>query len=305
MRTALEQDYPNLEVVVADDGSVDGTTDVILEFGQKYPGCIVPIVGGVNLGITGNCNRGLKHCKGKYIAFMGGDDIFYSGKISKQVAWMEADSTRVICGHDIEAFDSNTGKILGIKGCGMPNSEGEGAYNIIKYGPPSFFGGSSLMVRRDAIPSFGFDERLPVAADWKFIIDCVAKKGKYGTIEGSYAGYRKHGGSITDVARPAIYGDSICTIGLIEYQYPEYLYACKLARILILYKIGIYYVKTGEKNIGLTYLFASAGYSSLISKVWKYPIYYLLALLSSNNVEKLRKLYLEIKIYLGLKKHYF
>src|SRR5689334_23285444 len=76
LASAVEHDYENLQVVVADDGSTDGTTDVVLDFARRHPGRVVPLTGGPNLGITRNCNRGLTACKGEYVAFLGGDDLF-------------------------------------------------------------------------------------------------------------------------------------------------------------------------------------------------------------------------------------
>src|SRR5579875_3125076 len=104
LSSILDQDYQSFEIVAADDGSTDGTAEIILEFAEKYPGKIIPLVGGKNLGITGNCNRALEHCKGKYIAFIGGDDLFLPGKISAQVKWLEADEKRIMCGHQVEVF---------------------------------------------------------------------------------------------------------------------------------------------------------------------------------------------------------
>ena len=104
LKGALEQDYENLEVVVADDGSTDRTPDIILSYADRYKGRLVAIVGKPNLGITGNSNRGLSLCKGKYIAFQGGDDVFLPGKISAQVDWMEERDSRVLCGHQVEVF---------------------------------------------------------------------------------------------------------------------------------------------------------------------------------------------------------
>ncbi|MDO8269439.1 MAG: hypothetical protein Q7T54_02100, partial [Candidatus Levybacteria bacterium] len=109
-------------------------------------------------------------------------------------------------------FDSKTRKMLGIKSQMMPNRAGEGAEDIIKFGVASFYSGTSIMVRKSAIPSYGFDERIPTVSDWKFTIDCLANGGEYGCIDGIYAGYRKHGGSITDLHMDMIFKECIITI---------------------------------------------------------------------------------------------
>lgn len=267
--SALEQDYENLEVVVADDGSTDGTVEVILEYAKKYPGRLIPLVGGENLGITGNSNRAWKACRGKYVALQGGDDVLYPGKISKQVEWMEADVERVMCGHDVEVFDSATREILGIKGCGMPELNGSSATNIIKFGVPSFYSGTSIMVKKSALPSYGFDERLPVMSDWKFLIDCVAAGGKYGAIEGLWAGYRKHGKSITDIGKESIFRDAIITVGIVEAQYPQYLSLCPAARAAALFNFGTYYLFNNENKLGKEYLLSSAQYLPILLKLFR------------------------------------
>lgn len=104
--SALNQDYDNLEIIVADDASTDGTADVIREYAAKYPQKIIPLFGEVNVGFAKNTNRALKEVKGKYLVMPGGDDILLPGKISKQVAWLEADPQRILCGHDTEIFFS-------------------------------------------------------------------------------------------------------------------------------------------------------------------------------------------------------
>lgn len=81
LQSILAQDYANIEIIVADDGSTDGTANIISEYANQYPSKIIPLVAGPNLGITGNSNRGLQACKGKYIAFIGGDDLFLPSKI--------------------------------------------------------------------------------------------------------------------------------------------------------------------------------------------------------------------------------
>ena len=106
IESAADQSCSNLEVVVSDDGSTDGTVDIILECARKYPGRVIPLVNQPHFGITGNCNRNLKACKGRYIAFSAGDDVFLPGKITKQVEFivphMDCKIRDAIIGHGKE-----------------------------------------------------------------------------------------------------------------------------------------------------------------------------------------------------------
>jgi len=84
----LNQDYPNIEIVVADDASTDGTSDIILTYAALYPDRVIPLLADKNGGITVNCNRAFFKCTGEFIAILGGDDLFYAGKIKEQVSCM-------------------------------------------------------------------------------------------------------------------------------------------------------------------------------------------------------------------------
>lgn len=305
LSSALGQEYENVEVVVSDDGSTDGTVDIIMEFAKKHPDKLVPIINGSNSGITKNCNRALRACKGKYIAFLGGDDLFFPGKIKKQVAWMEADEDRVISGHDVEVFDSRTKTILGIKKQIMPNRAGVGARNIIIYGVASFYSGTSIMVRRDSIPEYGFDERLPIVSDWKFVVDCLSSGGKYGCVEGTLAGYRKHGKSVTDLQPEAIFKECIITIGLMESQYPNYLKECKIIRAKVFYKIANYYLRKGDRVASRKYIMASVNHSSIINSIWRFPLFFILTRLPMDTISKILNLYRAIKYKLGMQMKYY
>lgn len=224
LKSALEQDYKTLEVVVADDASTDGTAEVILQYAKRYPDRLKTVIGKVNRGITGNSNRALEECKGKYIAFQGGDDVLLPGKITAQVAWMEEDKSRVLCGHQIEVFYDNgsrshvlTPKLQSGKGCKW----------VIENGCP--FGATSIMVRSDRIPSSGFDERLPVVSDQMLWIDCLGESGRFGYIPGIYARYRRHSGNVTGDNRNCI-TDQIKMFNQLENSHPEYLKSVKKGR---------------------------------------------------------------------------
>lgn len=110
INSILEQDYPNFEIVIADDGSTDGTQDMLREYSKKKPRKFVLRLAEKNQGVTANSNAAHSACEGKYIAWMGGDDLMLAGKLSKQTAFMEKNSDCVICYHDLEVFESTSQK---------------------------------------------------------------------------------------------------------------------------------------------------------------------------------------------------
>ncbi|PJF28373.1 MAG: glycosyltransferase family 2 protein, partial [Phototrophicales bacterium] len=73
LKTCLDalraQTYPNIEVIIADNASTDGSQDFIR---THYPEVIL-IDMGYNSGFTGACNAGMKHAKGDVIALLNND----------------------------------------------------------------------------------------------------------------------------------------------------------------------------------------------------------------------------------------
>lgn len=256
VRSAAEQDYPNVQIVVADDGSTDGTDAVVLDLAKRFPGRVVPIVGEGHVGISLNCNRALARCSGEFVAFHAGDDVFLPGKLRAQVDWFAADARRVLCGHDVEAFDSATGDTMYRMADITPLSSGVGAGPFLRRGV--LFGGVSVMVRRSALPPGPYDMRLTYSSDWLLWIECLAAGGHFGYVKGVYARYRRHPRNVTRGSAMTVgREDQFVSLGLVEARYPALLRHCRAARAMLYRTAGIAALRDGDTRAARHYFSAA------------------------------------------------
>lgn len=101
--SALDQDYPEKEVLVIDDGSKDGSRAALAQFGDAIRVTTVP-----NGGPARARNLGMGMAQGQYIAFLGADDVWAYGKLSAQVAHMETQADLGACytAREVGEFDT-------------------------------------------------------------------------------------------------------------------------------------------------------------------------------------------------------
>ena len=87
IQSVLNQDYPNWELLLVDDGSSDTSTNISKKYQSRYPGQIFYLEheNHQNKGLSASRNLGVKYAKGEYLAFLDADDIWLSNKISNQV----------------------------------------------------------------------------------------------------------------------------------------------------------------------------------------------------------------------------
>jgi len=267
IRSAVEQDYDNLEILCGDDGSTDGTADRIREWAARHPGRVIPVLG-PHVGMTGNCNRIFPHMRGKYVFGHAGDDVFLPGKIRKQVEWFEEDERRVMCGHAAEAFDAVTGKTLYVTTEQRRMHEGRGAQRFIEdFG---LFPDISTAIRRSAYPPSGLDERAGIGSVFKLSIDVLAGGGKYGYIDGVLARYRVHRDSLTVRSRrdPEMHRNFLegylIALALTEVNYPQLVASCRKARARLLFSEGRWRQVRNDDS-GAPRYFAAAAHDDFFS----------------------------------------
>ena len=85
IESVLAQDYPEKQIIVVNDGSSDNTLEVLRSFGDS-----IHVIDQVNAGPPKARNSGLKAVGGEFVAFLDADDVWLPGKLSAQVAHLQA-----------------------------------------------------------------------------------------------------------------------------------------------------------------------------------------------------------------------
>ncbi len=87
--SALAQTFADIEIVVVDNCSDDGTPELVSEYCRR-DGRVVFHRNAGNIGMTGNFNRAMELARGKYVKFLCADDVLASGCVERLVEAMEA-----------------------------------------------------------------------------------------------------------------------------------------------------------------------------------------------------------------------
>jgi glycosyltransferase involved in cell wall biosynthesis len=105
----LAQDFVGQwEIVIADDVSTDGTTDILRDYQSKHPALIRLLDRPKNLGPGPNFVDLLLQAKGKYIAYLEGDDFWVdASKLTKQVTFLEKNPNIALTWHNYHIIDEN------------------------------------------------------------------------------------------------------------------------------------------------------------------------------------------------------
>ncbi len=90
--SALAQDYLNREIIVVDDGSTDGTRELLAGYKDK-----IRVLFQDNKGVSAARNLGIRESRGSFIALLDSDDAWEKNKLSCQMAFFQSNPGAMIC----------------------------------------------------------------------------------------------------------------------------------------------------------------------------------------------------------------
>jgi glycosyltransferase involved in cell wall biosynthesis len=100
LASLLAQDFPSHEVIAVDDGSTDGTRALLEAFAASD--ARVRVISQPPLGIVETLNRAANEARGALLARMDADDVARPGRLTAQLALLDADPRLVLCGGGVE-----------------------------------------------------------------------------------------------------------------------------------------------------------------------------------------------------------
>jgi glycosyltransferase involved in cell wall biosynthesis len=244
--SVLSQSFSDFELLIIDDGSTDGTADVIKRFSDAR----IRYHYQENLGISAARNAGIKHSKGNYIAFLDCDDIWLEDRLMKQ--------------HDLLSENAATGAVYSdcyIAGESIDDTKyGRGFFSIVSPKKGRIFKellsanmipSPTMLIRKECFERTGlFDTSLSSAADYDMWLR-IAREYNFDFLKEPLAKYREHAGGMSKNRAKAIedalrvfakfVNDKDSGIPAIaRRRYSEY--AGYLLR---------YHIKSGEKNLAI------------------------------------------------------
>ena len=170
--SCLNQTYPNIEIIVIDDGSTDNSLEIIKSYGDK-----VIWENGRNQGANHARNRGFALSSGEYIQYLDADDYLLPEKIAKQVCCLEKTDANLVYGNVIckyyAADEISSSEEL--QTCGSHDDILEFLLSF-EY----FLQTASPLIERQAIVnSEGWDENLQAAQDIDFFLTLAIDEVKF------------------------------------------------------------------------------------------------------------------------------
>lgn len=92
IESVIAQQYPDWELILVDDGSVDGSTAMARTYASRFPRKIryIQHEQGQNRGLSASRNLGISQARGRFIAFLDADDFWMPEKLTAQTAILEA-----------------------------------------------------------------------------------------------------------------------------------------------------------------------------------------------------------------------
>lgn len=186
VRSALEQSYSPIEIIVVDDGSTQFADR--LDPYRPY----IHYLGKANGGTATALNHGIRFAAGEYVAWLSSDDLFYQDKINNQVLFMQQHNAYISHSNFnyIDAYSNITH--FSVAPLSVLQNKVDFYRCFLNANPVN---GCTVMFRKEIFNHIGlFDENLPYTHDFDLWNRVIQSGFEFPFLNEALVGYRWHSG---------------------------------------------------------------------------------------------------------------
>ncbi|HLJ21007.1 MAG TPA: glycosyltransferase [Stellaceae bacterium] len=193
IESVLAQTFGDRELVIVDDGSTDGSADVIARFAANEPR--IRAFRKENSGISDTLNLGISEARGDWIARLDADDVMLPHRLERQVAFVSADSEIVAAGSYYDIIDAAGTRCATLRP--LPRDRGE-LQRILDAREPLTFTHPTMIYRRHiAVALGGYRREYEPCEDTELFARMIAMSGVILIQPEVLTLYRVHDGAIS------------------------------------------------------------------------------------------------------------
>jgi len=112
INSVLSQSLKPFEIIIIDDGSYDGSREIIQSYASEYPDLIFPIINEKNMGIASCRNKALGSITGDLVTFLDGDDYYFPNKLELEYNKLKQEPNTQAVYSNFNCLDEE-GKLIG------------------------------------------------------------------------------------------------------------------------------------------------------------------------------------------------
>ena len=198
VESVLGQTFGDFEFLIIDDGSKDGTAEILAEYGRRDGR--VRVVAQENRGRVASLNRGMEMARGELIARMDADDVAMPERLEKQVSFLRMHTEVGLLGTWVENIGPR-GEVLGIYA--PATGDGELREVMLRWNP---FRHPTIVMRKEIVLTVGGYRKALLDTDDYDLWCRMAERTKIANLPEKLVRYRMHPKqvSVTNMAHQAV-----------------------------------------------------------------------------------------------------
>ena len=178
LESILGQTYRDLQVILVDDGSTDGSSRLCAEFAERDPR--IECIRTSNSGVSAARNRGLEAAKGRWIGFVDADDYSEAGCYETLVTHLTHSDKQIVC-CGVRAEDTEGNRIERFKGRRFPAVEQDFDRDdaLLRYLNPDtrilYWAVWNKLYSAELLKGIAFENEKVIAEDFDFTLRCFLR----------------------------------------------------------------------------------------------------------------------------------